>query len=562
MQKKLSFLINLCLALLVGGYIALFSGHDFLNRFELAGLDILFRFRGEQNFNKDISIIEIQDDDIIKVGRWPWPRTWHAALIRALSDMGVDKIYFDILFSEASSDPDEDVFLAQAMREASNVYLPYAFINSPGGVGRLEPIPIFKEQIPGTGFINVDPDVDGAIRRISLYQNKGAGKERHVAFTLAMDKINGSPYLMNEDQTRVLSDTGDIFIPTDYGRMLVNWRGKWRTTFNHFSFLDILSAYDDMRKGHKPKVDVSALKNSICFVGLTATGLYDIKPVPMEPAYPSVGVLANAVDNIINKKFIRTVPLWVKYFLIMLFAFAPLLLIIEEHPVREILSGLFIVLFFIVTFAAFKKDLWIPYALPMMSLIVSYVVVAGYNLARVTAERSIFKHMAMTDSLTGLYNIRYFKRLLDVECIAAVGDAHKRFCIVMGDLDHFKKINDTYGHQAGDYVLKSISDVIVNSVRGSDVVARYGGEEIIALLRTSYLDDARNVVENIRKKIEALELEYDGRKIKITMSFGISKFNKNDDALTVVKRADNALYRSKESGRNMCSTVDSYMEGD
>jgi len=124
----------------------------------------------------------------------------------------------------------------------------------------------------------------------------------------------------------------------------------------------------------------------------------------------------------------------------------------------------------------------------------------------------------------------------------------------MSDVDHFKNFNDTYGHQVGDIVLKSVSMVMKNSVRALDIVARYGGEEMIILLRGSPLKDAANVADKIRKNIESCIVKDQTQSYKVTISMGVSTFEKDDNVDSIIKRADDALYVAKKTGRNRIAT--------
>jgi len=164
--------------------------------------------------------------------------------------------------------------------------------------------------------------------------------------------------------------------------------------------------------------------------------------------------------------------------------------------------------------------------------------------------------MSVTDELTGLYNIRYFKMLLDTEIMLTKPDPTKKFSIVMCDIDNFKHFNDTYGHALGDVVLKEVSNVLRNSVRSSDIAARYGGEELIILLRgSSTLKDVVAVGEKIRRNIENCVVQDQGNNYKVTVSIGVATCKSTDNADTVMKRADAGLYKAKESGKNrVCTT--------
>ena len=433
MKPKFVFFVNIILALVVGCTMIAFSNSTFLRRFELAGLDILFRLRGEQAYSENICIIEIQDEDIIKVGRWPWDRTWHAALVRALDTMGAKQVYFDMLFSEPSANSADDLAFAAAMKEADNVYLPFVYFETVDKINILRPIKLLDEHNKGLGGINVYPDIDGSLRRLSMNFRYGDRVYNHMALKLAQDF---SSYRVEE-----ISDYGIVmdnyvtklkipFINKD--NVLVNWRGRWAKTYQHYSFLDILKAYNEIEKGREPQIDLKAIENSICLVGLTAIGLYDIKPVPVEPAYPSIGVIANVIDNVLNDNFIHNTPLWLYYLLIFVLAFIPAILVAEENAYREIFYILGITVFFLITYFTFFFGVWIPYVVPLLSLFICYVVTAAYNFTRVTAEKVAFQKLSVTDELTQLYNIRYFNMLLKSEVMVASNDKQRYFCLLMG----------------------------------------------------------------------------------------------------------------------------------
>ncbi len=124
LQKSLIF--NIALALLIGSVVFFLSQEGYLTRPELASLDLSFRIRGALSCSPHIVIIEISDADIMQVGRWPWKRSWHAALTRALTKLGARSIYFDIIFSEPATE-EEDQLFEDAIKESKDVYLPFAF---------------------------------------------------------------------------------------------------------------------------------------------------------------------------------------------------------------------------------------------------------------------------------------------------------------------------------------------------------------------------------------------------------------------------------------------------
>ena len=173
-------------------------------------------------------------------------------------------------------------------------------------------------------------------------------------------------------------------------------------------------------------------------------------------------------------------------------------------------------------------------------------VLFGYLLARIKLLGEQLEEMAYTDSLTGIYNRLHFNHLLHSEI-----DKAKRYgeqlSIIFFDVDHFKQVNDTHGHPAGDAVLKEIADVISHANRCSDVFARYGGEEFIVLAAFTKIEGAMEHAQRMRKDIE----QHDFQTGKVTASFGVTEFNSSsDDQESLLERADKALYQAKSDGRN------------
>lgn len=170
-------------------------------------------------------------------------------------------------------------------------------------------------------------------------------------------------------------------------------------------------------------------------------------------------------------------------------------------------------------------------------------------LQRKIAEEK-YKRLAITDPLTNLYNRRHFFDKASEETIRS--ERYNRpLSIIMIDADHFKDINDKYGHQAGDHVLTVIAERLVNNLRPSDVPARFGGEEFCLLMPETDIEHALQVAERLRKSISDTPIEYNNNQITLTCSFGVTEKNEDDtDISNLISRADNALYNAKSDGRN------------
>ncbi len=160
------------------------------------------------------------------------------------------------------------------------------------------------------------------------------------------------------------------------------------------------------------------------------------------------------------------------------------------------------------------------------------------------------KKQSYSDGLTGLFNRRYFDDALQGE-MNRVQRYDGSFSVFFIDLDNFKKLNDTYGHQAGDLTLKVVSDILQTMKRTEDTACRYGGEELVLILPETEKMNALVIAERIRKKVEETGLEFEGKRFNVTLSGGIASYPADGkEAHELVHAADVALYQAKESGRN------------
>jgi two-component system, cell cycle response regulator len=170
------------------------------------------------------------------------------------------------------------------------------------------------------------------------------------------------------------------------------------------------------------------------------------------------------------------------------------------------------------------------------------------------------KHQAVRDGLTGLYNRREFGKLLG-QAIARAG--RLRFALLLFDIDHFKKLNDTYGHPAGDAALRNTAQMFERHMREDDQAARYGGEEFAAILPGADLPGAVRLAERVREAIEGSRIVFEGARLQVTVSLGVAVWPddaRDDEGL--VAAADRALYAAKQGGRNRVVTSSSLPPAD
>jgi len=160
--------------------------------------------------------------------------------------------------------------------------------------------------------------------------------------------------------------------------------------------------------------------------------------------------------------------------------------------------------------------------------------------------------MAITDALTGLFNRRYMENHLDT-LVEQAGARGKPLAVLVLDIDYFKSVNDTHGHDAGDDVLRDFALRIKRSIRGIDLACRYGGEEFVIVMPETDMAVAAMVAERLRRRIaaEPFAIQQGARSVPVTLSIGIAALRRRDDsAASLLKRADQALYRAKRDGRN------------
>ncbi|MBC3362713.1 sensor domain-containing diguanylate cyclase [Pseudomonas sp. SWRI154] len=183
-------------------------------------------------------------------------------------------------------------------------------------------------------------------------------------------------------------------------------------------------------------------------------------------------------------------------------------------------------------------------------LVIYDVTDVATNRHQIQAANAQLQLLSSTDRLTGLYNRGHWEGSLK-----SAYARHQRYgnalSLVMLDIDHFKRVNDTYGHQAGDKVIENVARLLHEHVRESDVAGRYGGEEFGVVLSDTDKDGARVFAERLRKAVEELLVQYNGQDIRFTISLGVADLSEpSNDHAELIARADQALYTSKKTGRN------------
>ena len=242
-------------------------------------------------------------------------------------------------------------------------------------------------------------------------------------------------------------------------------------------------------------------------------------------------------------------------------------------PTRSLWRVLtFLIIFFIAGYVAYVfvgwknvgvfADLLVPGVFLGGAVFVHLVCFLSYKTVLELRRMHILEQENISDPLMGIFNRRYLDRRLNEEFLRAQR-YHLPLSMLLLDVDHFKTINDTYGHQTGDTVLKKLGHRIVHTARDIDIVARYGGEEVAVIMPNTPYPDAAALAERLRREIAGREMvaadENDGQtEIRLTVSIGVSGFSQGqpaEDLRKLIRNADKALYQAKNAGRNRVVTI-------
>jgi len=375
-------------------YIAIFliSYFRIFSNYESFFYDLRLKLRPAASMSSDVVIIEISDDTINNLGKWPLPRDFHASLVKVLAEQGVKAIVFDILFSEPTL---YDDLFTESIKQAKNVYFPLAFhfdrtktrgqVTLEGKTILSDVLDSFKPYLLGSGHINVYVDKDGKVRKIPpfiKYDNKFIP---HLALRVALDCLGLNSKNVEFKKNSLVIDKR-INIPlSESGSLLVNYPAKWKDSFTHLSYFQILKSYQDLKKQKTPSIDLSALKEKVCFVGLTATGTSDFGPVPTEEIYPMLGLGPSVFNSLIKNDFIKDVGSKGNTLINILIFSLSLIICFLNQPVRSFLLniGLGSIYFLLATAIFIFFGIWIDIFLPFVIIALSYI---GVTLSKFLSE--------------------------------------------------------------------------------------------------------------------------------------------------------------------------------
>ncbi len=577
-KKLLYVLFSIALTLLVF-YGFTHSGLDaFIDGIENKTFDLRQSVISKhRTASKDIVIITIDDASyeyaLDNIGEWPLPRGLYADLVEFVEKQKPRTLAFDMLFvKSAKNNAAEDKKLANVFKKYDNLYtamnfdyqaedlrrpqnLPQKFeitLNNLSNIDFEENAftnyrPIVEDIINNTsniGTVNISRSNDGILRKAPVLVKYRDNFYPQMSFLMANGGLR--EVTLNENNTLTFADR---VIPLDKdGNAILNWYGA------SGSYQEI-PLYKIVKKMNGENIELNAdFKDKIVFVGMTANSLFDLKTTPTDKLFPGVEVLATYVNNILDNNFVTKAPIACTILLSVLISLIIGFITLKFVSVSAMifLTLLTYMGYTIFTFQMMKHfNLWVDLVSP---LIFATIVFIAMLIVKYVIKSKDFEQqykLATTDGLTGLYNHRYFQ-----EQMTSALEHSKRyeteFSLIIIDIDYFKKFNDNYGHQCGDRVLRLVAQTLKKNVRATDIVCRYGGEEMSIILPNIGYNDAIFTAQKLCKMVSEKEVHTNNDKTaNVTISLGVATYPK--DAQTtqdLIKIADERLYHAKENGRN------------
>jgi len=566
------------------------SLQTFVQSMENSTFDIrqkLISNSGTRKPNKDIVIVAIDDASyeyiLNQYGEWPLPRDIYAKVINYIEAQSPKSIALDLMFVKSiKSSKNADEKLIQTFKKYKNLY---TAMNMDNQSQDLRTAPILPKKLmadvtdiydktydyleytncrkildgiidatSNIGMINVSRSDDGVLREMPLFIRYKENFYPQLGLLVGTDYLNiknKRNYVVQWDGT-VLYDSGKRrFYPDSDGGIIINWYGP-AGTFDNIPLFKILRAAQG-----KEKLDYD-FKDKIVYFGATAASLFDIKTVPVDKVYPGVEVQTTYVNNIIDGSSIKKCPEFLNIIFGILLAVLTVWFVLNIESML-VASGcvltayaIYIIFTYEMMSGRFGAYLWLQIVAPVMLALFAYIVAVVVKYIIKSRDFDYQYKLATTDGLTELYNHRYFQEQMQMAC-ANAERYDMPFSLIIFDIDFFKKFNDSFGHQSGDAVLRQVALTLKKNVRASDIVCRYGGEEMSVILPNTSENEAVNIAEKLRQVVAAKTFHLTGnRESNVSVSAGVATYGEKDgiNPQDLISSADKRLYNAKENGRN------------
>ena len=587
MLKKILYI----LWVLILGFLIIFGLKNgnyktFISSMENRSFDIRQEYIssvGLRQHNNDIVIVAIDDASyeyiLEKYGEWPLDRTIYAKLTDYIESQSPKSIAFDLMFVKSiKSNENSDKALVDIFKKYDNVYTAMNLDNQEADLRTPVTLPeklsvnlknnskkidtkyyeftncrsILDGILDATkniGMINVLRGDDGVLRQMPLFLNYDGKYYPQLAFKVALNSLglkDKKDFVINKKGELIL---GDKKIPVNKdGSVTLNWYGS-NGTYEHISLYKLLKA---MEGDKNYKFD---FKDKIVYFGATVSSLSDIKTVPVDKVYPGVEVQTTYVNNLLDNNLIKktTPAVNIALTLALVLLTVIIVLAIDSMPV---IIGLTVTLYFAHVIMSYymmiHHNLWVEIVSPITFTILAFIltVIVKYLIKSRDFDKQY--KLATTDGLTELYNHRYFQEQMQMFCANA-----KRyegvFSLIILDIDFFKKFNDNFGHQSGDAVLRQVAFILKKNVRATDIVCRYGGEEMSIILPNAKEDEAVSIAQKLCDIVSTQKFKLsNNRESNVTISLGVATYGQTDgtEPSKIIESADKRLYNAKNNGRN------------
>lgn len=590
MLKKILYVIWLvlfCVVIFVSVKSANFNA--FINVIENRTFDLrqnVMINAGSKTANKDIVIVAVDEATYEYVldtyGEWPLPRDVYAKLVDWLETKNSRSIAFDLMFVKSfKSQPEADAALINSFAKYKNLYTAMNFDNQPADLRTPPELPdklsvnlennsrdinfstltfsncraILDGILKATsnvGMINVSRAEDGILRKMPLfvkYHDKfypQLGLKIGLDYIKSVENFSTDKFIIDRNSNLLLGDR-KIYLDSDGGAIL-NWYGS-TATYEHIPMYKLIKIANGELND-----DQYDFHNKIIYFGTTASSLFDIKTVPVSRTYPGVEVQATYVNNLIDNNFIRkmdkTYTIAAGIILALITGF--IVMKVSSAFVASLASLSVYMIYILAGYYAMKfGNIWIELVYPLLLAVIAFIsaFIVKYLIKSRDFEQQY--RLATTDGLTDLYNHRYFQEQMRMQ-IENSKRYETEFSLIILDIDFFKKFNDTFGHQAGDAVLRQVAQTLKRNVRATDIVCRYGGEEMSIILPNTGRDIARSTAEKICKRVSDNKFKLIGDKeVTVTISLGAATYPYDGETPSgIIDAADKRLYNAKHNGRN------------
>ncbi len=490
--KKIIVLSAISFALSLMPYLT-----GLFNMFELKAFDLFSRLLNPENTSGDIVIVQVDQqsiDGLSKEGvNWPWPRQIYAPIVDYLSE--ADAVFMDILYTEPSSYGEEDDrIFAEAVKKASNVYMALFLTDKKKGLtgndkefieriaikekispaaafnSALTPVDMLKSSAKGAGNVTIPPDEDGVYRKIPLvFQTDNYTIPHFVLGYLIQDGTvtikNGSVY------------AGGTKISLERGNMQLRYR-KGREPFQSLSAAGVLKSAVDSIESKEPSIKKEYFRGKKIFIGLTAAGLYDLKPTSMSSVSTGVLIHAATLDNILNKSFFRPVN---KAFVIL---FALLICIFINYSVLRQYSiymnlGVFLaagLIIFSISALLFKSGFYMHILPPFSSLVASFIIATVYSYATEGKERRFVRR-----AFSQYMDETIVDYILKNPSVIKPGGQRKHMTVFFTDIAGFTTIAERLPVEETAKILHTVLNEFTEVIiKNKGVIDKYIGDAIMA----------------------------------------------------------------------------------